>query len=157
MNKHKQLIESFYKAFEKRDVQGMIKCYHPEIEFYDPVFQTLKGDEAKAMWRMLCEGADSSIKIVASNIIADDKTGSAHWEAEYKFSQTGRPVHNKIDAVFKFKDQLISQHTDSFDLWRWSAMALGLKGSLLGWTPFMQNAIRSQAQGRLKKYISKQK
>ena len=59
---------------------------------------------------------------------------------------TGRPVHNVIDSRFTFRDGKIATHADTFDLWRWSRMALGLKGALLGWTPFVQKAIRSEAR-----------
>jgi hypothetical protein len=34
-------------------------------------------------------------------------------------------------------------------------MALGWKGYLLGWTPFMQNKIRSQAKTSLKNYMKR--
>ena len=33
----------------------MADCYHPDVHFSDPVFPSLKGDEARGMWRMLCE------------------------------------------------------------------------------------------------------
>ncbi|MCK5103475.1 MAG: nuclear transport factor 2 family protein [Cyclobacteriaceae bacterium] len=34
----KHIIEKFYKAFENLDAEGMIACYHKEIEFEDPAF-----------------------------------------------------------------------------------------------------------------------
>jgi hypothetical protein len=61
------------------------------------------------------------------------------------FSQTGRTVVNHIEASFVFRDGKIAEHHDRFDLWRWAAQALGLKGVLLGWAPFVQKAIRRQA------------
>ena len=76
------------------------------------------------------------------DIRADAATGSAHWEPRYTFSVTGRPVHNRIDSSFTFRDGLIHAQRDRFDLWRWSRMALGFKGALLGWTPMVRNAIR---------------
>ena len=43
---------------------------------------------------------------------------------------------------------MIVEQTDTFDLWRWSRQALGLKGWLLGGTSFVQNKIREEgAQG----------
>ena len=45
---------------------------------------------------------------------------------------TGRPVHNIIDAQFTFRDGLIVTHIDTFNLWRWSRMALGPKAVALG-------------------------
>ena len=141
---HAQLIEKFYTAFQKRDADGMVACYHPDIWFSDPVFHDLRGPRAGAMWRMLCERAkDFSLEF--RDVRADDKTGSAHWEARYLFSATGRNVHNIIDAKFELQDGKIIRHADTFDLWRWSGMALGTKGKLLGWLPPIKSAIHKQA------------
>lgn len=41
-------------------------------------------------------------------IVANKKTGKAHWEANYIFSQTEREVLNKIDATFESKDGKIA-------------------------------------------------
>jgi len=101
MNQNEQLIETFYKAFQQRDATAMAACYDPSIHFSDPVFASLHGLEADAMWAMLCEqGTD--LKVVYSSVSADDQTGSAHWEATYTFGPTGRRIHNKIDATFEF-------------------------------------------------------
>ena len=151
MHANAKLIESFYTAFAARDAAGMIDCYHPEIRFSDPVFPDLQGEAAGRMWRMLCaRGKD--LEISFSNVEADDSEGSAHWQAIYSFSATHRRVHNRIHATFYFTDGKISGHKDVFDLWKWAAMALGLKGSLLGWTPMVQNAIRRQAAKSLERY-----
>ncbi len=154
MHPHAQRIQDFYEAFSKRDHAAMAAQYHDEIHFADPVFPDLKGDQAKAMWHMLCErGKD--LRIEFSGIEADDNTGRAHWEAWYTFSATGKKVHNVIDAQFTFRDGLIVDHKDSFDLYRWCKQALGLKGLLLGWAPPVQNAIRKQAGQGLAKFTKK--
>lgn len=141
---HARLIETFYGSFQNRDADAMVACYHPEVWFSDPVFHDLKGPRAGAMWRMLCQRA-RDLQLEFRDITADDKTGSARWEARYVFSQTGRNVHNVIAATFEFRDGKIVRHADSFDLWRWSGMALGIKGKLLGWLPPVQKAIHDQA------------
>ncbi len=151
MHANEALIRAFYSAFALRDADGMIECYHPEIQFSDPVFPNLQGEEAGKMWKMLCaRGKD--LELTFSDVLADDLEGAAHWQARYTFSGTGRPVLNKIDASFHFADGKIVRHQDRFDLWKWSAMALGLKGSLLGWTPLVQNAIRMQAAKGLDRF-----
>ena len=148
MHPHAQLIEGFYTAFQKRDAESMVACYHPEVQFSDPVFQDLRGPRAGAMWRMLCERAqDFSLEF--RDVTADDRAGAAHWEAHYTFSGTGRKVHNILDAKFEFQGGKIVRHTDSFDLWRWAGMALGAKGKLLGWLPPVQGSIRAKAMAGL--------
>jgi ketosteroid isomerase-like protein len=144
------LIQKFYNSFAAADAQGMVSCYADDIEFNDPAFGPLKGDDAKNMWRMLLK--TPGIIITASNIRADDKSGSADWVAVYTFSLTGRRVTNKVSAQFEFKDGRITKHTDDFSFWKWAAQAFGWKGYFLGWTPLMKNKVREQALGRLGKF-----
>ena len=156
MTANEAVIQRFYSAFQKRDAAGMTACYDAQVEFSDPVFPALKGDRARAMWTMLCErGKD--LKIEFRDVRADDKSGSAHWDAWYSFSATGRKVHNSIDATFEFRDGTIVKHTDRFDLHRWAGQALGPVGKLLGWTPFLQNKIRAMAGKSLEDYLAARK
>ncbi len=130
----------------------MQACYHHEVEFSDPAFTHLKGKEAKAMWHMLATNA-RDFSLVFNQVQADEHKGSCHWEAAYTFSRTGKRVLNKIDASFEFKDGLIYRHTDRFDFWKWTQMALGTSGLLLGWTSFLQNKVRATAMDGLKKFM----
>ncbi|MEO5772116.1 MAG: nuclear transport factor 2 family protein [Burkholderiaceae bacterium] len=153
------LIRKFYAAFAALDGQTMQACYAPFASFEDPVF-TLQGREAiGGMWRMLCDTTRSkgldAWKLEASAISAEASIGRAHWEAHYRFSATGRLVHNIIDAEFGFKDALIVSHHDRFDFWRWSRQALGPAGLLLGWTPMLQGKVRRTAAANLKAFMHK--
>ena len=138
------MIEHLYASFARRDAAAMAACYAPDAHFRDPVFD-VEGEEVAAMWTMLCErGRDLAVEW--RDVKADDATGSAHWEARYTFSITGRKVHNLVEAQFTFRDGLIVTHIDTFNLWRWGRMALGPKAVVLGWTPFVRKAIRSEAR-----------
>lgn len=138
------LIDELYTAFARKDAAAMGACYAPDAHFSDPVFRDLRGAQVPAMWRMLCErGAD--LVVTHGEVHADDGIGSARWQATYTFSQTGRKVHNTIQARFTFKDGKIATHVDDFSLWRWTRMALGMPGVLLGWSPMVQNKVRAQA------------
>ncbi|MDP2345410.1 MAG: nuclear transport factor 2 family protein [Deltaproteobacteria bacterium] len=146
----KELITRFYDAFAKHDAEGMAACYADDVAFSDPVFPDLKGEEARDMWRMLCSrGKDL---VVEPSAITDN---SAHWDATYTFSQTGRKVINRIDAAFVVEGGKIKRHTDVFDLWKWTRMALGAPGVFLGWSPMVQNKVRGQAAHALKSYRAK--
>jgi ketosteroid isomerase-like protein len=152
MHPNEKLIENFYTSFQKLDAEGMLRCYHPEARFSDPVFPLLSGREVGGMWKMLCSQA-KNFELTFAGVQADDRTGKAHWEARYDFSATGRRVHNKIDAEFEFRDGKIIKHTDRFDFWRWSRMALGPAGFLLGRTPLLRNKVRRQAGERLQRFM----
>lgn len=154
MHKNAELIQRFYTAFNARDGAAMAACYADDASFSDPVFPDLDAAGVRGMWQMLTGQVKDDFKVTVSGIEADDGTGKAHWEAWYTFS-TGRKVHNKIDASFRFKDGLIVRHDDVFDFWAWSRMGLGPLGLLLGWTPFLKNKVRAQAGGQLERYLSR--
>lgn len=154
MHPNAELIERFYKAFKARDPDAMAACYHPDVHFSDPVFTDLHGAQAGAMWKML-NSRSKDLAIEYSGIEADDTSGKAHWEADYTFSATGNKVHNVIDATFAFRDGKIVRHADHFDLYRWAKMALGLKGTLIGWLSPVQNGIRKKAAEGLAQYMKK--
>jgi hypothetical protein len=153
MHPNEKLIETLYTSFQNLDAGAMLRCYHASAQFSDPVFPALAGREVGAMWEMLCSQA-KNFELTFADVRADDRVGKAHWEAGYKFSATGRLVHNKIDAEFEFQDGKIIKHTDSFDFWKWSRMALGPVGLLLGWTPLLRRKVRNQARERLEKFMS---
>ncbi len=149
----KKLIETFYTGLRDLDADKMVSCYHKDVVFEDPAFGKLEGDRAKNMWRMLCQNA-KNFKVEFSEVEANDQKGSAHWEAWYTFSKTGRPVHNRIDAQFEFKDGKIIKHTDHFNLHRWASQAMGWKGQLLGGTGFFQKKMIQQTNQMLDKFIA---
>ena len=147
---HAALIERFYAAFARHDWEAMAACYHSDVHFTDEVFD-LHGADAGAMWRMLCTSG-RELRVKAGDISADDRQGQAHWDARYVFSATGRPVLNRIDARFEFREGLIVRHVDRFDFWRWSRQALGVRGRLLGWTPLLRRKVRAQAAASLAEF-----
>jgi ketosteroid isomerase-like protein len=147
-----ELITKFYESFAKGDAEAMVNCYHNGIQFHDPAFGVLIGEDAKNMWRMLIGRNKGNIHITFSNVVANEKIGSANWRAEYIFSQTNRKVINVISAKFEFADGKIIRHTDNFDIYKWTKQALGIKGYLLGWTAFMRKQIQQQSGKLLKKY-----
>lgn len=130
----------------------MQECYHPDILFSDPVFTHLKGPRAGAMWHMLAL-AGKDLKITFTTPVAHGDSVCCDWQAWYTFSVSGRQVHNIIHAEFEFKDGKIIRHVDRFDLWRWTRMALGLSGVLLGWTPIIQSKIRQRAASNLGRFV----
>jgi ketosteroid isomerase-like protein len=147
------LIERFYSAFGRRDHVEMARCYAADARFSDPAFGELRGEEVPAMWRMLCERGED-LEIEFRDVEASGERGSAHWDADYTFSATGRRVHNEIDASFRFRDGLIAEHDDSFSFWRWSRQALGPVGLVLGWSRVMRSKVNGQARENLRAFMA---
>lgn len=148
-----ETIDTFYAAFQEKDPVAMAACYHKDVHFTDPVFGDLHGGKAMAMWHMLCNQA-ADLEVAFTDVAADDTSGSAHWEAVYTFGPTGRKVHNRIDAAFEFSDGTIIRHIDTFDLWKWMRMAIGISGILAGWNGSAQNKVRATARKGLDRFLS---
>ena len=86
----------------------------------------------------------------------DDEYATCNWSATYTFSKTGRKVVNNIKAHLRIQDGKITEHTDKFDIWKWSRQALGFPGALLGWSHFMKNKIHQNAVKNLEKFMAKE-
>jgi ketosteroid isomerase-like protein len=155
MTANENTIQKFYTAFANGDAIQMCECYHPNIQFRDPIFGLLKGNEVCKMWKMLIEKSKGDLKIDYFDVKADEYLGSVSWIATYHFSKTNRKVINSIATKLHFQDGLIIKHTDDFDIWKWSKQALGIQGFIFGWTGFLQKQIQKQALENLKKFKSK--
>lgn len=151
-------IEALYAAFQRLDGEAMQACYAEDAGFDDEAFSLQGRREIGGMWRMLCDATKSRPDAKAHWRLAVSAVTdrSAHWEADYLFSATGRTVHNVIDAEFEFDTQgLIRRQRDRFDFWRWSRQALGTPGLLLGWTPMLRNKVRATAAANLRKFLER--
>lgn len=148
------VIEKFYSAFAQRNAAGMNACYSPGILFYDPVFEQLRGDEAKAMWQMLCNNA-KDLSLTFSNI-KDLGEGyyTCDWQAAYTFSATGKKVINNCKAHMKIVNGIITEHSDAFSFHRWAAQAFGFKGWLIGGTNYFRQKVRNGARKNLLAFMN---
>jgi ketosteroid isomerase-like protein len=149
------LIDRFYAAFAKHDGDAMAACYTPDATFADPVFTDLSGKEPGAMWRMLTARSNDLYLELVDRAAAGD-TGSAHWIARYTFRQTGRPVINDVRSTFRFRDGLIAEQHDDFDLYRWARQALGPMGAALGWSSIVQGGVRRKARAGLDQFLARE-
>ena len=152
---NQQILEQFYTAFANGDAHKMISFYDDSIQFEDPAFGKLKGERAKAMWKMLIERNTGNIKIECKNIKANDYSGSADWTAYYTFGPKKRNVVNHVKAKFEFKDGKIVKHKDTFDFKVWARQALGLSGWLFGGTQFFRTKVNTTTREQLDRFLQK--
>ena len=160
MHSNGQTVTRFYTAFAALDADTMAACYAADATFDDPAFSLRGQDEVSGMWHMLTEATKGKgrqdWRLEFRDVSADGVHGRAHWEAHYRFSVTGRVVHNIIDAEFTFTPEgLIATHRDRFDFWRWSRQALGFAGYVMGWAPFFQKQVRAQTRATLERYLAR--
>lgn len=153
MHPNEEIIHSFYTAFQNKEPQQMVDCYHKNVEFSDPAFGNIKGDRVRAMWFMLIERGGDNLHITYDEVQANDYSGSAKWTATYLFGPKKRKVVNNIVATFYFQNGKILQHTDHFSLSKWARQALGFKGLLLGKTKFLKRKIQLMSSKSLSGYL----
>jgi hypothetical protein len=160
MSPEQASITRLYTAFAALDAGGMSACYAPDARFEDEVFKLNGQAQISAMWHMLCEatrekGSDVW-RLEFRDVQGAERRGSAHWDAYYRFSATGRLVQNRIDAVFEFDaDARILSQRDSFDFWAWSRQALGAPGYVLGWSSALQRKVQAGAASNLARYLER--
>ncbi len=153
---NEELITHFYTCFKNKDYAGMQNCYAHNASFNDEVFKNLNAKQVKAMWQMLIiNGKD--LKLEFKNIVATNAIVTAHWDAYYTFSKTGKKVINKIDARFIIENGKIIEHTDSFNFYNWAKQALGVTGLLFGGTTFIKNKVKQSAASSLNSFMMKNK
>jgi ketosteroid isomerase-like protein len=148
-------VSTFYEAFQQLDAKTMGGCYDDAIEFEDPAFGQLHGENARAMWAMLCKNG-KDLKVAFEVLEEDDEKAKVRWEAVYTFRKTGRKVHNIVLADLRLQDGKIIRHTDQFNLRKWAGQALGLSGRILGGTAFFQKRLQQQTNRLLDKFMEKQ-
>ena len=103
------------------------------------------------MWRMLLSRA-ADLQVTLDEASADAEGGKARWTARYTFSRTGRPVVNKVSALFAFRNGRIARHYDRFSFYTWASQALGPMGKALGWFAPLKWKVRKDAAKGLEKY-----
>jgi len=148
MDNNEKVIQIFYNAFAALDFVTMQNCYSIDPVFNDPVFGVLQGEEVKTMWEMLCKSA-TDFSLTYNDIKFDGEYATCNWTAFYTFSKTGRRVVNNVKAHMRIQNEKITEHTDEFDIYKWSRQALGLPGILLGWSGYLKNKIRYDARNKL--------
>lgn len=155
---HEAVIDRLYAALGSGDGEAMAACYTPDATFEDPAFGRLQNGRGQAMWRMLtARGGDLKITVVQRHAAATDGTATAHWLADYTFTDTGRKVHNDVQASFVFRDGLIAEHRDRFDLRSWGAQALGAVAGMLGYTPILAVMVRRKTNAALTAHLTEER
>lgn len=145
-----EVVDRFYTSLKDGRGEDMAACYSDDAVFEDPAFGELHGEDARDMWRMLCERS-TDLTVEHTVLESTEDSAKVNWIANYTFS-TGRHVRNDIIATMQLSNGLIVDHRDHFDMWAWSRQALGAPGLLLGWSPPMRKKIRSTARGSLERF-----
>jgi ketosteroid isomerase-like protein len=122
MSPNEHLVERLFSSLARGDFRSAGDCYCGDAMFKDIAFDLKGRDDITAMWHLVCS---KDTKVSFRDIRADDRNGTAHWDALYRFSKTGRLVHNRIHSTFTFQNGTILVHHDHSNRWIWARQALG--------------------------------
>lgn len=151
-----ETLQKFSQHLSNLDADALVQLYHNDVIFEDPAFGRIKGERVKDMWRLLLgRKVETKLEINVIDVQSDGLTGTASWEAKYLFNVTGRKVHNKITSTFELMDGLIIKQDDKFDLYKWSKQAMGMTGTIVGWTKFFQHNLQGKTEYMLDNFIAK--
>lgn len=148
--------EKLYRALNDRDYKAMWKLYSPKATYSDPAYGQLRGAEIKAMWHQLCSrNTDLEAEVLEVDNI-DDRTISYTWKAYYTHAMYNGEIENVIEGEIMLdeKGHIISQH-ETYSLWKWFSMALGIAGKLLGWRRSMKDNLQRSVRKSLNDFMEK--
>ncbi len=144
----KEIAIKFYDAFSAANIDVLKQLYDKKLIFNDNIFVNLDYNETISMWSSLLVGnKNMSIKYEIKKY--SEKYVEVEWIADYLFTSTNRNVKNIILAKMEIDQGKIINHTDNFDFYKWSQMAFGITGVLIGWTSFFKNKVRTEAYNKL--------
>lgn len=144
----KEIAIKFYDAFSVANIDVLKQLYDKKLIFNDNIFVNLDYNETISMWSSLLVGnKNMSIKYEIKKY--SEKYVEVEWIADYLFTSTNRNVKNIILAKMEIDQGKIINHTDNFDFYKWSQMAFGITGVLIGWTSFFKNKVRTEAYNKL--------
>ena len=144
----KEIAIKFYDAFSAANIEVLKQLYDKKLIFNDNIFVNLDYNETISMWSSLLVGnKNMSIKYEIKKY--SEKYVEVEWIADYLFTSTNRNVKNIILAKMEIDQGKIINHTDNFDFYKWSQMAFGITGVLIGWTSFFKNKVRTEAYNKL--------
>lgn len=144
----KEIAIKFYDAFSVANIDVLKQLYDKKLIFNDNIFVNLDYNETISMWSSLLVGnKNMSIKYEIKKY--SEKYVEVEWIADYLFTSTNRNVKNIILAKMEIDQGKIINHKDNFDFYKWSQMAFGITGVLIGWTSFFKNKVRTEAYNKL--------
>ena len=151
MNQNEATIHRFFTAYQNKEYTTMQNCYSEDAVYNNPIYGLNDTEHVKAMWEMICK-TNKEESLHFENIeLLDHEYATCDWSLVYYY--TNRRINNKIKSYLRLENGLIIEHTDAFDLYKWTRMAFGLTGSLIGWSNFFQKRIQKSTRKKLSEFI----
>jgi hypothetical protein len=108
------------------------------------------------MWRMLCAATRDKGRADWKLETRDITDRSAHWDAHYRFSATGRLVRQPHRCRVRVRPARPDPAPPRpLRLLGLVAPGAGRRGLILGWTPMFRKQVRAKAAENLRRYLDK--
>ena len=151
MNQNEATIHRFFTAYQNKEYTTMQNCYSKDAVYNSPIYGLINAEHVKAMWEMICKTNEEESLHFEKIELLDHEYTTCDWSLAYYY--TNRRINNKIKSYLRLENGLIIEHTDAFDLYKWSRMAFGLTGLLIGWSKFFQKKIQKSTRNKLSEFI----
>jgi ketosteroid isomerase-like protein len=114
MRATERLIQRFYRHFSRRDVGGMVACYHADVELTHPAISEVRSWRAAAFWEMFF-ASERLLGVEVTDLRAYDDVTEARWEARYAGSG-GRTKCQQMRASLRFRGGRIVRHDEHIEV-----------------------------------------
>jgi ketosteroid isomerase-like protein len=156
MDSNRELIRTFFSAFQNRNFEAMRNCCNDNLVYFDPLYHFLNGEHVLSMWK--CRYAYvEKFCLEFSDIVTDDNEYyTIQYHLSYVAEETGKVVNQTIKSYMRVLSGKIVEHSDAFSIHQWSSMVYGTIAKLIGWNRFYQNRLKKNARKKLLKFIGHQ-
>jgi steroid delta-isomerase-like uncharacterized protein len=113
------VVRDFEKAFNRRDVDGLLACFTPDATYVDTFFGAHTGPALGPMFeRMFREGRDYSW--VMDTVVETNAAAAAEWTFGYVVTEAiprsaGRRVRFRGMSLFELEGGRIARYREYFD------------------------------------------
>lgn len=115
------IVRQFETAFNRQDVDGLLRCFAPEASYVDTFFGEHRGhDRLREMFeRMFREGRDYRWRM--ERVVESPECAAAEWQFSYIVSEAvprsaGRAISFPGMSVFELADGRVTAYREHFDL-----------------------------------------
>ena len=144
-------VASYLDNSGKPTIEGIPGCVHPEIQYFDPLFGALEGQDVVRLRSF--EASFNGFKMERGEIEdLGDGYYSCPWKKTYTYPVTGRKVSINGKSHISMDNGLVTGHSEAFSLHRWAKDAYGIAGWFFGSIFFFQRKMRREAARQLREF-----
>ena len=109
----KQIVNTFFEVFNKRDMEKMEKLLDPDAEFFFPKTQPLIGKERILKFLGILFRQYPQLSFTIQRVIQQDERAAVHWTNQ-GLNRRREPYQNEGVTILEMQNGKISYISDFF-------------------------------------------